>query len=376
MPNPPVKAHHREEVTAQIQQARGVRRSTAEQYVSKLLRLATVMAVCSMVGPHYTEPNWKWLYKTDEIDEWLDDVENLCPRNGGDCVSEGTKGSYYRALIAACDTFLDDDDPYNPVDYYRELLGEVSRAQTEEAMNQRLRGLEEDRWPEPKLIEKNYKMLAVIFMNTDSKIWHFRHMLYMLYMSMRDVCVFRLDVLYNLQVVYGSQYDTDMKDTNYMVLDDASGFLAMNYYKTSATYGTMIIPLHLNFVKTMKNSLIKFPRKYFISCLRDSDVPMSQRWASKFVKGCWIVDDREKKPTADDIRSSLTTRFFVLNDSIRARDEFAKNSLSSRITMEMHYFKVNAMFKHSILSNEVLPLTKEDFTKIHNAYVSESKKGL
>lgn len=335
----------RDEVSAALQTLKGIRKTTADQYASKLLR------VYDVVGPPLISLDWSWLTNTRAVETFLRDQEDML---------DGTKSNYFKAVIAACDCFMPEERAVR--DYYADRMTELNQREHRSAMHQDLRHKEVGRWPAPKEVEKNMYLLNVMYKSCPGvRIWDHRHLLYLLYTTMKDTCVFRLDVVYTTKVVKASDYygklDNPCNTHNYFVYDAHGVTLAMCHYKTSAKHGVKYIPLPKEFYDVFMLSLRTFPRTWFLPSVRDPDLPMAQAQASLFVKECWLADSRINKPTADDIRSSLATRFWVLNDSIMARDRFADMSMSSRQTMEVYYFKVDDEVKADILSRARAPVS-------------------
>ena len=97
----------------------------------------------------------------------------------------------------------------------------------------------------------------------------------------------------------------------------------------------------------LEDSYRRFPRRYLFPVRTDTNKPMVQANAARFVESAWILN-KEKGPSANDIRSALTTRFFLLNMDIVSRERFARRSMSNYQNMEAQYFKVHESSTRSL----------------------------
>jgi len=293
------------------------------------------------------------------IESWLRDPSNVKSRSGDDTGKDVSKNTYYKALNAVCQAYI----PGDPViEYYQNRMHEINEDAKEIDAQQDLTNMECARWPSPPEIIKNQRMLwTMTVLCPMSFYWFSRYLLYLLYVSMMDHCVFRLDVVYKTFVKHRGNFDiTDANydQLNFIRYDDKGSCLVMNDYKTSDTHGTREIELSPVFHMMLMTSLNRFPRTWLFP---DSNgEQMKQGMASRFVKTCWIADERENKPTADDIRTSLTTRFFILNDTYLKRDMFARNSLVTKDNMEFYYHKINDVTKRLVLDDMEIPITQAD----------------
>lgn len=317
---------------------RGLRQSTADMYAGSLWRLYDGLSAYDN-----TSEEWQFMRDIEGVEAWLADPDNVSGRGSTTSgpsrqhvVSDAAKAQYYKALVAGCLTFLDaenDEAVIKAVAYWRTQLSSINATANEKTKRQQLDGMEIGRWAKPNDIMRNAAVLEERWRAQPGNYKnHLGYVLYQLYTQMKDTCVFRLDVVYTLHV--GVQEE---EDVNYITPDH----IVMNNYKTSDRNGRVTIPLAPSLRDILRYSFNHFPRKYFITSVRSYQKPLKQPNAANFVKQCWILDDRAHKPTADDIRSSLATRFFHLNIGILPRDVFATFSMSSRPTMEAYYFKIN-----------------------------------
>lgn len=276
-----------------------------------------------------------FIHDTQRVEDWISDPRNLHSRNGpSTIVSVTTKKNYYNALQAGARVVI----PYKQetYDFYQNKTHDCNAQVRETAYNQTLDNAETQRWPTYVEFMRN---LEILDNEHTRKPWddliHLKWLLYSLYDSLKDTCVLRLDVVYTVR--FG---ETDDEDVNYL----EGNKLVFNNYKTSDKYGQHVITLPTDMANKFKESWNEWPRDYLFPRIihgQMMNIPMHQSEASKFVKSAWILSDSNKSPTADDVRSCLTTRFFHLNPDIMTRDRFARMSMSSRPLMEMYYYKVH-----------------------------------
>lgn len=275
--------------------------------------------------------DFRWMEDTKEV---IDYVAILCPH-------VSSRANYFKALVPLCRAF---DLSKEVRDAYSSAIHECNEVSSLEVREQRLDRREVGRWPTFGELSANLDALdALRHQRPNSKHVHLKYVLYFLYLSMKDICAFRVDIAYMCRLcTMGSPDDVDDGATNRIALDPVHKWHALLFmvnYKTSGTYGSKVIPLSSECSVMLHESFEYFPRPWLITMFHDRQSHMSQSGASTFVKNCWVLDDRPDKPTADDIRSSIVTRFFDAHPRIVDRDVFANNSCSSRQTMEMYYYK-------------------------------------
>lgn len=300
-----------------------LRRSTVEMYAGNATRLQKMFTPAEDV------------FK-DNL--WMDDPGRVCGLLKTHFESLSTQAAYLKTMVCLCNV-LDKSEECRR--HYSDELSSAVNQQAEIDRMQRLDKREVGRWPSYEEVEANRDVLCRLwFSNSKKKCLHFKWLLYQLFCAMKDVCVFRLDVVYMTRLVTEVPPEGFQdKTVNYIVVGDTSSVLYMFHFKTSDSHGFKKIELVDEFHILLKESLRLFPRTWFVPSMRDPHKPLSKPHASAFVKDCWVLDDRPDKPTADDLRSSITTRFFSTHQRIVERDVFASASCSSRPNMEMYYYK-------------------------------------
>lgn len=204
---------------------------------------------------------------------------------------------------------------------------------------QLLAGLEQDRWRGAVDLERNLKALTELSSQRPNDfLTHLRFLLYAICLGMKDICVFRLDLIY--KTVIGYKGDT-ADAANHVTLGKTGepAIFTFTDYKTSAKYGENIIEAPMDVTATLEDSYRRFPRRYLFPQRSDYGTPMTHNNASSFVRSAWILT-KDKGPSADDIRSALTTRFYLLNSAIIPRERFARKSMTSPFVLEKNYYKI------------------------------------
>lgn len=306
---------------------------------------------------------WEWLFEDwERVEEWLDDPANIRSRGGTggglEKVDSLSKRPYYAACLAMCE-ICGDERAEEAEAYYRERLAQENVAADERAAEQEIEGNEKERWVDWGSVERNAEKLGWIaalyrglWRNSGdagqlqrARAWDMRSLVYDLYVAAADLCAFRLDVVYRTRVVdvdssqgYGEKGEGCGSHFAYSQKNMTCQLHIVDY-KTSKYYGTLTIPLSSAFLRRLLLSLSAFPREWFVCKYTDPSRPLDQRSASKFLKDAWVLDGRKRRPGADDMRSSVVTRFFATNQSLHARQLFASLSGASVATMEKHYYK-------------------------------------
>lgn len=290
--------------------------------------------VCKGVTRHQPHAfHLSFIHDTSAVETFLEDPANFRSRaDDTDSVPHTTKKNYYNALQAYARVVV----PFRQetYDFYRNKVMECNATYRDNSLQQRLEGKEVERWPTYEEFSENVRLLEeLVGDNPDDVVDHMKWLLYSIYDGLKDTCVLRLDFVYSTRtsLAQGNCYD--------------KGHLIFNDYKTHGTYGAKFIKLPEELVKKIETSLSKWPRTYLFPKLvrkKIKDEPMTQPGASQFVKSAWVATFIPKTPTADDIRSSLTTRFFNIHKDILSRESFANQSMSGRDTMERFYYKVHA----------------------------------
>lgn len=170
---------------------------------------------------------------------------------------------------------------------------------------------------------------------------HLRLMVYETYVEMANQNTFRRDVF--LTTRFGSPIDSGLSNNNLIFLEPDTGDVSFHFrtFKTVDTHGPIVLKATPKLATKIRESYDLFPRTYFISQLRDFDKPMSASSCSQFVRSCWVLDSpNDIGPTADEIRSSIVTRFWDTHPVFNDRDAFARRSGSSFLEMSRCYFKV------------------------------------
>lgn len=314
-----------------LQEKRGIRHDTAKQYTRLVDRVGEACELCEI-------PDYAWLAEPDAMDVVFVYLDEL---------SKDSLLLTTNALLAALNSLRDNSHP-DVLGIKLQLQDRIKRAnnmRTGDNMQQRLMGHEEKRWKTSEELYENHKLLEQRAMQRPDKFMdHLKYLLYAVYIHMQDTCVFRLDLVHKM--AFG--YRGDDKPTPNQVRLGKRGELAafiLTEYKTSGTYGNKFIEATPELTGILEDSYSRFPRPYLFPCGHDMTKPMKPSTASGFVKSCWVLTktDDKGKPTADDIRSALTTRFFKQHPDLISRDRFAALSMSSTRTMEMNYLKLSAL---------------------------------
>jgi len=304
-----------------------MKESTAQQFTRMLGRVCTGV---TRQQPHAYYLNF--IHDTEAVEAYMNDPNNFASRTGTDgTVPHTTRKNYYNALQAYARIIT----PFNrdTYDFYKNKMMECNAMYKERSLEQRLEGEEADRWPTYEEFEQNVLMLDEMAKDDpDDLSLHLKWLLYNIYDELKDICVLRLDFVYStrINITEGNCYQ--------------NGYLIFNDYKTHGTYGAHFIKLPDTLTQKIETSLRKWSRTHlFPKVVRKKikDEAMSQPLASSFVKSAWVASFIPKTPTADDVRSTLTTRFFNTHLDILSRKKFANASMSSRDTMERFYYKVH-----------------------------------
>lgn len=305
---------------------RGIRKSTADQYIRTLNRLSVD------VGLESPTP-YDWIYDEDVIPDITRTLDTLTP--------SGQLVAYVALVVVLTALFSGVDSP--PVktarNIYDEKIKGLNQEKREMDRHQDLRGKEQNRWKSFEQLESNMTELERMSREAPlDPLRHFKFVMYALFVYMKDLCALRLDVVYTTRMTF-----TPLPGENYFLLPPlgtGSGFLVMNSFKTSKKHGEVKLLLPTELTALLKESFSRFPRDWFVPSSRDYKLPLQSTHASRLVKQAWVLSKSSDGPTADDVRSAITTRFFANNPSIVARDTFASRSMSSRETMERCYYKV------------------------------------
>ena len=320
--------------------------NTARQYAARLMRMKNILCPGE---PRDLMRNWSWMDDHERVEKALWDGTIIKGQNGNSSTEPRSVMAYYCALVAAADAAL--PKKRETADWYRQG---VKQCQTHNREHDRRQELETSRyehlrWPMPADIINNLYALRDVYdpaATTDTKsdqYWTMRHLLYTLYVSMREQCVFRLDVVYKTRLLLPDSSPPE-EPCSYFRVDPRTNepvTLMLGDYKTRRSYGDQHLVMPRAFSDLLYHSMRRFPRTWFIPRACDADEPMTQPNASAFVKSCWIYDDREHKPCADDIRSSLATLFWFKHQRLVDTEAFARRSLTSRATMEASYYKTD-----------------------------------
>lgn len=312
------------DISQLLMERRKIRKSTADQYIRTLSRLSRDIGLNSPA-------TYDWICDEDTLPEIVRTLDGLTV--SGQLVA-------YAALMVVLCVLYDDNHSY-PVSHAREIYDDkiksLNKEKRETDNHQDLRGKEQGRWKSYDALERNTSELRRLSAEAPlDALRHFKFLLYALFIYMKDICALRLDVVYTTRLT-----SVPIPGENYFLIPPSgAGFLVMNTFKTSNRHGEVRLTLPTDFVVILRDSYDRFPRSWFIPSSRDYSLPLHVTNASKLVKQAWVLSKSSDGPTADDIRSAVTTRFFVNNPSIIARDAFAARSMSSRDTMERCYYKL------------------------------------
>lgn len=323
---------------------RAVRFSTAKQYVGRLCFLFHLFTDFLRDNNHpysicfasFSDWLWTWQFH-DFVTDYLSQ-KNAAYRI-----------SYYSALVVVINTLLPDlqgsdwETAFEYLRIYERDMADATQERRREDTEQRLDRREKSRWRPLRALELNMNALRMRSeKQPNDPALHFRYLLYYFYVCMSSFCALRLDVVYTTKVFFGFENVPVDESSNYFVIariPQGQSKLILQDFKTSRSHGRMEFVLPADFAMELGNSLLRFPRKWFIPSARNYDLPMTQGNASRFVKQCWVRDDGDDAPTADDIRSAVVTSFFDDHPYLVERDVFAARSMSSRDTMERCYYK-------------------------------------
>lgn len=304
---------------------RGVRRSTAEQYVKGVRRVA------GQVGASLTD--FSWLYDMSVLDDVSRSVRSMSVSS--------RLGTYIALLVVMTVLYGEGKETEAARTFYDGNIRELNAEKRDVDRTQTLAGREEQRWKSVEQLEANMDRLFTLSREAPlDATRHFRYLIYALYIYMKEVCAFRLDVVYSLRFTAFDSYQNRAYNCIVLPSDGVStGTLIMNDYKTSKSHGTVKLTLPSSLVSILSDSLTRFPRTWFVPSTRDFSTPLHSSHASRFVKQAWVLDSTDG-PTADDVRSAITTKFFAEHPGLIERDVFAFRSMSSRDTMERCYYKI------------------------------------
>lgn len=306
----------------------GLRQSTARQYTKVLDHLVEVCELKEF-------PDDSWLSEPAAMDLVFDYVDTLNTDN---------RILHCCACIGALSA-LHNDDNNATISIKTALTERLTDANTEKKsknMEQKLAGHESVRWKTAEELYANYKVLQDLSERQPTRfLQHAKYLLYAIYIHMQDTCVFRLDLVHKMSIGYRG---SDMPTDNQVRLGKRGekAVFILKDYKTSGTHGEKYIETTPELSNILEDSYKRFPRPYLFPCERDLSEPMKPANANRFVKSCWVLTktDDKGKPTSDDIRSALTTRFFKLHPDLISRDRFAFLSMSSTRNMEVNYLKL------------------------------------
>lgn len=307
---------------------RGLRQNTAQQYAQTVQRLE---GICELQD----FPDYSWLTEPTAMDLVLDHIDSLSTDS---CLY------YSNACLGALNALHDDSHP-TILGIKMELQDRIRSANVDKKsknMQQKLVGHESTRWKTAEELYENYKVLKELSERQPTRFMHHaKYLLYAIYIHMQDICVFRLDLVHKMSIGYrGSEMPTGNQLRLGKRGENATFFLTD--YKTSKSHGEKCIEATPELTKILEDSYQRFPRSYLFPRERDLTEPMKPANANRFVKSCWVLSktDDKSKPTSDDIRSALTTRFFKLHPDLISRDRFAYLSMSSTRHLELNYLKL------------------------------------
>jgi len=203
---------------------------------------------------------------------------------------------------------------------------------------QRLVDREEETWRPFDDIESNFGALCNEARRRPGELKiHLSYLLYAIIVLLRDVMAIRMSCVYDTVLC---SPDEVSQHVSCLVLDVlfGSAYFVFNQYKTSDCYGSVRVEIPSELVSVLVDSFQRFPRRYLFTVLRDMHNPMSQNYASDFVRNSWILGG--PRPTFNNIRSASATRFFRLNPDLISREEFAHRSTVSLDTMFKNYVKI------------------------------------
>jgi hypothetical protein len=221
---------------------------------------------------------------------------------------------------------------------YASLIKLYNTEKTDGIIKQRLDGREEDSWKSFEDLEANLSALRHEEEKQPGNYkFHLFYLIYALALMLKDVCVFRRELL--VETVICGPHETDMHGIC-LVFDAfrSAAYFVFNDFKTSASLGKVTVAVPSVLSAILSNSVSSFPRRFLFTQLRDFTKKFSPSKMSSFVRDAWILDDRAG-PTPDNLRSAVATRFFNLHPDIVSREEFARKSCVSRSTLEANYYK-------------------------------------
>lgn len=336
----------KESATKAFMIAKDARQSTAELNASRYLKY--------FYAPYETDDSdttsilLTKLNDTEWTDGWVETV--MKPRNGQSAPNPSSLCGYYKMLailVTALYSHLPDIKDLPLYNYYCDRMNHYNHQSSTADLQQKRDFNESSRWVTPILIVKNMLLLKLRAQQYEHKdhSWHFKFLIYLLYVLCGpSVAAFRLDVVYSIHL-YDVAVETSErnKSHNYFIFDSSDPHRPVtaefNYFKNSGSRGPSVFQLPMEFLQPLIESVQKFPRRFFIPAMKNLERQMLSSEASQFVKRAWILDDRDVRPGADDIRSAFITLFYITHPRAVDRVEYGNRSMTTTGIMEVNYVK-------------------------------------
>lgn len=322
----PMSLLDQESLKIEFMEKKGLREVTADHYAQSFLRLSRdVTAVRAF-------RDYDWLGDPKYIAEVMQHIRNTC--------SSGGQLNYLSVLKAAVECLSDTSGTY--YESIRSFLGENiaslnNKRKLDDGENS-LVSTERYSWKSYDDLLTNFEMLRGKQARKPLDFaTHLRALVYSIFLHMKDICVFRRDLILTTRFGFAEQPFTE---GNWIWLKPRGVSFVFNEYKTSDTYGQNIIDCPTELADELKDSYSEFPRSYVFPKIHDRTAPMQPSHATKFVKSCWVLGPNSEGPNADNIRSALVTRYFDTHPMYNERVDFARRSGSSFDKFSRCYYKV------------------------------------
>jgi hypothetical protein len=121
------------------------------------------------------------------------------------------------------------------------------------------------------------------------------------------------------------------------IMETAKGqfMFHLRYFKTDRSQAEKRYPFPTSMNNVVVKSLVVFPRRYLVSCMKKPDTPMGRNYCSRFMAAIWVDAN---------VDSSLMWKILISNEYkdapfLRDRAEKASSCLHSVAVQQTHYEK-------------------------------------
>lgn len=295
------------------------------------------------------------LEDTEFTDEFVESA--VAPYKGNPSPSLSSLSAYYKMLaviIKLLYYWVEDPTTLPFMKHYRDKMFELNKKDDDQHMSQRLTTQQQPRAVRPIEIYKNKLLLQLKeTLNPRCMKTHLARLVYDLYLCCSlEHFTFRLDIVYSPRIAdigtvdgitrvqeynktHVNYFQFDSNDENVpitLVYNEDKNHRAGNSEKFVRCIPESFRPL-------LMYSLVKFPRELFVPGSQGKEHKSSV--AARWLKSAWILDDRETKPGADDLRSSFITFFVMRHPVYEDKLKYVRDSGTSMYQMELAYNKTN-----------------------------------